>query len=271
MSNNQKLYVSSYPEFTGSSGSSFYGYNKRTGFVSYDNSSGDYLYWTSEKEADAINWTFLNSSDMENWSFADTWLPINPDAVSGTGNARYMDMYATGENEYIMIMEYDHDEDGDLEMVLWDYSSKDSTNITLSGLTSDRITWSGSAGETVWCNATGDGNETLNVSISPSGTDILEVRVYLADMNDTSAWINASNVTLYASVDNATWREIGTFTDGGSNITMNDNIWTWADDPFPISSTDYIYCRFKLAIPSGQSADTYYSASSTDWNVYSLG
>ena len=188
------------------------------------------------------------------------------------GNMRYMDYYASGYNDLVFIMEWDHDEyNNSNEFVLWNYTwdSGDSL-VSLSGLTSNRITWAGNAGEMVYCNATGDAYETLNITINPSGTDILEVRIFLGDMNDTSAYINASNVTMYVSIDNATWHDAGTFSDGGSNITLNADTWTWANDPFPISSDDWITCRFKLSIPSGQSA-LLSSASSTAWKVYILG
>lgn len=152
-----------------------------------------------------------------------------------------------------------------------------STSISLSGLTSNRLTWSGNAGNTVWCNATGDGNETLNMSITYADTNIQEVKVYIGDMNDTGAYINASNLSLCFSSDNSTWgASTRNFVDGGSNISINSALWTtdngcYGANPFPISSDKNIYARVKLTIPAGQDIDTYWSASSTAYKVYILG
>ena len=76
---------------------------------------------------------------------------------------------------------------------------------------------------------------------------------------------------MYASVDNSTWRDFGSFDDGGSNISLNTDTWTEGDDPFPISIDTVIYVRFKIAVPSGQSEDTYFSGSISSYGVYILG
>jgi len=242
--------------------------------------NGTYHGLLVEQNSGADRLCYIESSDRETWTGYDSPI-LTVDSGSWDSSRMYRSTCVI-QDGYMQVLYSARGGDGDDWWLGYTENTSiggtgDSSNIiigdivSLSGLTSGRLTWSGNADETVWCNSTGDGNETLNISISPSGTDILETRVYLSGLNDTDAWINASNITMYASVDNATWREIGTFSDGGSNLTLNDDTWTWADDPFPISSEDYIFCRFKLAIPSGQSADTYYSASSTAWKVYILG
>jgi len=154
------------------------------------------------------------------------------------------------------------------------YPSINETALSNS-LTDGRITWSGYPGETVWCNSSGDGYETLNLTIiDGSGgddTDVTEIRVYLDNLNDSGIVINADNIHLYASVDNATFHDFGAFPTNGGNITLNATTWTWADDPFPITGNDTIYMRFQLSIPSSQTPDIYYSATATRWKIYILG
>jgi len=144
-----------------------------------------------------------------------------------------------------------------------------------NSLTSGRITWSGSPGDTVWCNSSGDGYETLNLTIidgsGSSDTNVTEIRVYIDNLNDSGTDINANNIKLYASVDNTTFHDFGSFPTNGGNITLNATTWTWADDPFPITGDDTIYMRFQLSIPSGQAIDTYWSASATSWKIYIIG
>ena len=161
-------------------------------------------------------------------------------------------------------------------------SSTFNTDITLKGLTSNRITWAGEVDDTVWCNSSGTGNEWMEINCTINATyDITELRVWVGDLNNTgsTAYINASNITLYASSDNSSYgvpthnpgNGNGVFTDGGCNITLNTTTWnagTMGSDPFSISSNSSIYVIFKLSIPSGQSVDTYDSISSTAWTVY---
>jgi len=144
-----------------------------------------------------------------------------------------------------------------------------------NSLTNGRITWSGQAGETVWCNSSGEGYETLNITIidgaGANDTDVTEIRIWVGDLNDTSYTITADNIELYASVDGTTWHSFGTFPSGGGNISLNSATWTWSDNPFPISGDDTIYCRFKLTIPADTPSDTYFSASATEWKIYLIG
>jgi hypothetical protein len=148
---------------------------------------------------------------------------------------------------------------------------------TLNGLSSPYgLTWSGTGGDIVWSNSSGDAYETMNISMDVNDTDnVTELRIYIDDMNDTTAYINASNVTLFVSSDNSSFGEMGTFADGGSNVTINATTWnagTMGADPFAgvgiHNGTHNIYCRFKLAIPSDSPTDTFTSATTTSWKVY---
>jgi len=152
----------------------------------------------------------------------------------------------------------------------------DNSAYSLKGLPSNRITWQGDAGTDVWCNATGDYNETIEVNMSINSSDnVTDLMVFVGDLNDTNQWINASNITLYASSDNSSYGYIGTFTDGGSNLSINTSTWevgTMGASPFTLggitNTNTSIYCRFNLTIPSGISTDTFWSTSATAFKIY---
>lgn len=145
-----------------------------------------------------------------------------------------------------------------------------SSVFTLNGLSSNNITWSGTADSSVWSNATGGAGGTLNITMVVNDTDnITEVRIYCDDL-DVS--INASNITLYVSSDNSSFGTLGSFSDGGSNISINETEWndgTMGTNIFSgnglTNDTFFIYARFVLAIPSGVDANTY---SQSDWKVW---
>ncbi len=150
--------------------------------------------------------------------------------------------------------------------VFYEDTSTATSSVSLSGLTSNRLTWAGQAGETVWSNSSGSGSETLNISINPS-TDILQVDVGFGASNNSN--VSTANMTLYASTsETGTYHSMGTFPDGGGNISINTRD-TWDSDPFPVSSQDYIYCRLKVDIPPDASAST--SGNITDCKVYLYG
>ena len=152
------------------------------------------------------------------------------------------------------------------------------SSYSLKGLTSGRITWAGTAGNIVWCNTSGDGHEWLEINMSiNSSENVTDILVYLTDLNDTNAWINASNISLYCTdVTNGTYYSFGTYTDGGSNISLNKT--TWAanagalDNPFDssgLTNCNYsIYCVFRLEIPSDLSSDEFRTPATTSYKIY---
>ena len=135
-------------------------------------------------------------------------------------------------------------------------------SVALSGLTSGKITWNGTAPGTYWCNATGAGHETLEIVITggsgANDTDVTQINITVpADLTNGSNTIDPSNITLYVSVDNSTFHSMGAFPTNGGTIVMNATTWTWTDDPFPIAGDDNIYCRFKITYADGQAAGNY--------------
>jgi hypothetical protein len=145
----------------------------------------------------------------------------------------------------------------------------------LFGLGEGIITWSGTIGTNVWCNATGDTIDTAEINMTINTTDnITELRIYVADLNDTGDYINASNITLYISSDNSSYDSMGSFVDNGSNISINETTWPGGAGSNPFSgigltnTTTSIYLRFLLAIPVDVGTQMYYSISSSDWKVY---
>ena len=138
-------------------------------------------------------------------------------------------------------------------------------SVALSGLTSGEITWNGTAGTVAWCNASGSGQETLAVAITGGSGDqdgdVTQVNLSFSDLSDGGGGtIPDTNLTVYASVDQSTWREIGS--PSSHMVYLNATVWTWADDPFPISGDDTIYLRYKLAL--GGDAGEY---TATGWTV----
>jgi len=161
-------------------------------------------------------------------------------------------------------------------------ASEGASSFSIKGLQDSKITWSGTAADTVWCNLSGDYYETLEINLSVNSTDnVTELRVWFGNLNDTNEWVNASNISVVFSSDNTSWSggdsSINTtaFTDGGSNVSVNSTQWTDANGMYGTSPfthggiTDVnlsIYCRFKLAIPSDATTQTFYN--STWWRIY---
>ena len=157
----------------------------------------------------------------------------------------------------------------------------DASNVStyaLNGLTSGRLTWTGIAGDIAWCNTSGDGHEWLDINMTINSTDnVTDILVYITDLNDTNAWINASNITMYCTnQSNETYYSFGSFEDGGSNITLNQSTWeTYApalDNPFNstgLKNCNYsIYCVFRLQIPVGLSTDEFRTPTTTSCKIY---
>ena len=155
-----------------------------------------------------------------------------------------------------------------------------SSEYQILGLPGTSITWAGTTGTTVWCNNSGDTYETLELNMSVNySQNISEVRVWVGDINNSDSWANASNISVQFSSNNYTWGNATgnttAFTDGGSNVSVNDTFWTEANgcygpDPFadgPINRTNAsIFMRFKLTIPSEAGAHMHYNAIA--WKIY---
>ena len=151
------------------------------------------------------------------------------------------------------------------------------TSFSIKGLPSNKITFSGLAGTSVFCNDTGDTNEWLEINMSINTSDnVTEIRVFMDDLNDTDAWINASNITMYVSKDNSSYNyTTQSFTDGGSNISINAT--TWPSDagtnPFTngeglTNKNTSIWLIFKVDIPAGLSTDDFWSSAIDSCKIY---
>ena len=148
----------------------------------------------------------------------------------------------------------------------------------IKGLTNNRVTFAGTAGTIVWCNSSGGYNEWLEINMSINSSDnVTEIRVFMDDFNDTDAWMNASNITMYVSSDNSSYGEMGTFTDGGSNCSKHINATNWnagtmGADPFAgaglTNKNTSIFLVFKLEIPADSPTDSFYSATSDSFKIY---
>ena len=135
-SNGIDIFIDDNPEFTSPTQVMKYTDNSHsnTGCIFFDNvSSNDFIAWTGNinDETGTVYWYFFNSSDGTAWNLADT-KDTGSDNVAGTGNRRYMDYYSVAWNKTILVMEWDYDDDGNMETVLWNYAitSTNNTNET---------------------------------------------------------------------------------------------------------------------------------------------
>ena len=153
----------------------------------------------------------------------------------------------------------------------------DVSSYSAKGLYDSQITFSGTAGITVWCNDTGDHYEWLEVNMSINASqNITDIWVWVGDLNNTgsSEWINASNITLYISADNSSYGSLGAFTDGGNNITVNKTTWPSGagNDPFDgaglIDNDTSIYCIFKTTIPATVPTADFWASSGTAYKIH---
>jgi hypothetical protein len=139
---------------------------------------------------------------------------------------------------------------------------------TLYGLTGVQITFTGIAGMSVFCNATGENNDWLRYNMSANATtNYTETRVYVGDLNDTGADITADNIELFVSSDNSSYGSLGSFPSGGGNISVNGTTWPAGSgiNPFTdgagIADRDVdIYYVMKITLPGGFPTDDFYSA-----------
>lgn len=158
---------------------------------------------------------------------------------------------------------------------------------TLTGLTGPRLTWAGQENDVVWCNGSGTYLEDIEIQLNVTDSDnVTDVLVRMGNLNDTGAYVNASNFTLYTSSNGADFAIVehnlgngnGIYLDSATGVNMSINSTTWPSsgagaDPFPIAGggpgvwdNASIYLRVKITIPAGQSDDYYYEANT--WYVY---
>lgn len=97
---------------------------EHSGVILFDNKTANqFILWTDEvdKDNDRVGFNFYNSTDTENWTFSDTHFK-NDRGMVESKNMRYFDYYSEGWNDYVVIMEFDEDDDEwSAECCLWDY------------------------------------------------------------------------------------------------------------------------------------------------------
>ena len=79
------------------------------------------------------------------------------------------------------------------------------------------------------------------------------------------------NIELFLSSDNSSYGLVGNFSSGGSNLTINKNMWdddimgtNIFNDTGLTDRTISIFLRFRLTISAGVSAGTY---TQNDWKI----
>jgi len=100
---------------------------ENTNCIMYDNSSGKYIMWFNAVVDNgngtySIYWWWAVSDDMQTWTYAGRKL-LQSDFTSKHANARYIDYYQVSESGYYMVMELDHDRDGNRSQILLDYTA----------------------------------------------------------------------------------------------------------------------------------------------------
>jgi len=153
-------------------------------------------------------------------------------------------------------------------------TSEDNSNFSVSGLDSnDRITWTGEAGETVWSNATSYGTLTIQTNIN-STDNCTAIYLDIADL--AGSVIDADNLTAVVKASDGAWAGATPIAIGSSpnyNLTIDEDspsTWFRGTNPFPIDGESWtnvtLEVRFRCAISSSASAETYLNTSSS-WNV----
>jgi len=122
---------------------------------------------------------------------------------------------------------------------------------------STKFTFSGQAGDTVWCNDTSDGtaNETLYIYTNNTGTtdNCTQINLVLVDADADIVKTNFSVEVI--NLTDGSWDGTVTAIPAGGNLTLNSsqwaNAWCHGTDPFPIQDNTTICVRIKVAIPAG--------------------
>lgn len=199
------------------------------------------------------NGTLVSTADADNNPPDNGWLPFFAGTNNGIDQIKSRNAGdTTGQDGYIYIDDIVVEHTGGIPPA-------GNPEVSLSGLTSGAITFSGAAGETVWCNNSGPVNETMNVSITDGSSNVTWINVSLFDVSDGGSNIlDAEDFNLSASSSESTgFFSLGAFPNGGGNITLSYSTWTGANNPFNISTADNIYLRFCLHIDEGEATGTY--------------
>lgn len=231
------------------------------------------------------------TKDEPEWVFAyNTWHQLGIDFnfstqkfqgwmtnETGNYNTSWQDFFSGSATTEVSMFSVGCTDDGTYmyidDIQFGDDDGETSSSFSLGGGvgSNNNITWSGEAGDTVYSNATAGLGGTLNISYDVNASDNLtEIRVNLSHLNVTQGILN-SNISLIFDDDNSSWTgDVVAYS--GTNFTINESIWStnsWGGSPFPIDGEGWtngsMYCRMRLAIPSGATADTY---TAVDWKIW---
>lgn len=164
---------------------------------------------------------------------------------------------ATAQSMQDSLLTYGSEEEGG--------STVASCSLVLNG---NLFTWQGETTNYTWSNSSGPVYETAEWNFTVNDTTSFEyLRVNVSDLDNPN--VTASNLTLYMSVDNATFHSFGAWTDGSINtITVNATTWDMAGDPFPIATNMSLYGRIRCYIPANIGNETYAVSTSTwSWDA----
>lgn len=249
------------------------------GVTSYDSAGTDYHYYYEngniEKQGELSNTNSLSSESNDLY----LWVGCHEQGNGWEGQLDEIRVSNIARNGSYQGAVYNNTNDPASFLYLGAEVEGDASSFQINGLHNSRITWSRLQDGSTWCNATGEHHETMEINMSvASGDNVTDIRVWIGDLNDTGANIGANNIGVQFSSDNTSWgANVRSFTAGGSNISVNDTLWTTANgcygtDPFAgegiTDKTTSVFCRFRITYPAGQKADDYYSATSTTCKVY---
>jgi hypothetical protein len=104
-------------------------YAESVGNIFYDANSGYFIFWSCVKATLGTGgdnyWYWAVSPDMRTWTYADRELKYSSWSGGAGGWIRtmYPTFYAIDDDRVLVVIEWDHDDDGDRSVMLWDYST----------------------------------------------------------------------------------------------------------------------------------------------------
>lgn len=105
---------------------------ENVGTITYDNSSGNFVYWANAKHGADIYWYWTVSDDLVNWTYRDRVLEFDHNMTT-SNTIRYMDYHSLDDQRGLFVLEWDDDKDGIGDLFLWDYSGDSAGDNSTSG------------------------------------------------------------------------------------------------------------------------------------------
>jgi len=102
-----------------------------TGFILYNNMSGGYVAWSGILTGSDSDWYFYTGDTIANLTLREQW-DLGIDNRS-KGNYRYMDYYKINETSWVVVMEYDWDnQNNSNEFVVFYYNNPKNNETTIT-------------------------------------------------------------------------------------------------------------------------------------------